>query len=468
MIHTLKHTRVAYTTLFIVFLLFTKQHVVAQSLLGDWHAKLEVPGSELILKFTFEETPNGWKGYMSVPQQFAQNIPLSDVVFSANKLTFSLPAARISYAGAWDDQKKEWNGTFTQGMQFPLILQRKEIEIKPQLRPQEPKEPFTYISENINYKQEKENFAIGGTITFPKHTKPVAAIILISGSGQQDRNSEIFNHKPFWVIADYLSRNGYAVLRYDDRGVGETGGKIETATSENFADDVRAGIVYLKSRKEINPKKIYLAGHSEGGILALLAAQNNPDVAGIISMAGLGIPGHELLMKQSYLIAQASGLSGALLEKSQNTNKAIYDLILKNTSDSELRIQVTKLFKESGLITDDNLIEEQFNMINSPWFKYFVKFDPAPYLAQIKIPILILNGEKDLQVPYASNIEGFNKAFAASGHKKYEIKTYPQLNHLFQTAQTGLVDEYGKIEETFNEQVLADMKTWLDKQSGKK
>lgn len=454
--------------IYTLFSFFVLSSVLGQQLLGDWHAKLEIPGGDLLLKFTFEETPNGWKGFMSVPQQNAQNIPLTEVVFSERKLTFSLPAARISYEGAWDDQKKEWNGTFTQGMRFPLILQRKEIELKPQLRPQEPKEPFTYISENINYKQEKENFTIGGTLTFPKQTKPLAAIILISGSGQQDRNSEIFNHKPFWVIADYLSRNGYAVLRYDDRGVGDTGGKVETATSENFADDVRAGIMYLKSRKEINPKKIYLAGHSEGGILALLASQNNPDVAGIISLAGLGIPGHELLIKQSYLIAQASGLSGAILEKSQNTNKAIYDLILKNTPESELRIQVTKLFKDSGLITDDNAIEQQFQMINSPWFRYFVKFDPAPYLAQIKFPMLVLNGEKDLQVPYATNIEGFQKAFAASGHKKYEVKTYPQLNHLFQTAQTGLVDEYGKIEETFNELVLTDIKTWLDKQTGRK
>lgn len=440
----------------------------SQSLLGDWHALLEVPGASLKLKFSFEEGPEGWTGTMSVPQQNANNLPLKEVLFNGQNLSFKLPAARISFEGTWNTETSVWEGTFTQGMAFPLVLQRKEVEILKPKRPQVPQAPFPYAVEEVFIEQKKEQFQIGATLTMPKTGGSHAVVVLISGSGQQDRNSEIFDHKPFWVIADYLSRNGFAVLRYDDRGVGETGGNVQNATSLDFSEDTRAVVQYLKTRKDINPKHIFLAGHSEGGILALMAAQNNADVAGIISLAGLGIPGHELLLKQSYLIAQATGVSGPQLALAQQTNKAIYDLILKDTPEDNLRSEVSRLFKESGLITDENLIAQQFQMINSPWFKYFVKFDPAPYLATLKKPILILNGEKDLQVPAQSNTEGFRKAFESSGHKKFDIKLYPNLNHLFQTAKTGLVDEYAKIEETFNEEVLADMKSWLEKQTRKK
>jgi hypothetical protein len=298
----------------------------AQDLTGVWHGILEILGMNLRISFHFTQTGNQLTATMDVPQQGAKGIPMSVVAYENNNLFMSLAQAGIEFKGMWKSDESVEGTFFQSGMSFPLNLSRKIPEIKKINRPQEPKPPFDYLIKDVKYENKLENFTLGGTLTLPKGNGPFPVVVLISGSGQQDRNSEIFGHKPFWVIADYLTQNGFAVLRSDDRGVGSSGGQVEKATSQSFSQDVISALNYLKTVKEIQPKKMFLIGHSEGGIIAPLVVEKYKDVAGIILLAAPGIPGDLLLEEQSYLIGKASGLSEETLIRTRQTNQKIYQL----------------------------------------------------------------------------------------------------------------------------------------------
>jgi uncharacterized protein len=338
-------------------------------------------------------------------------------------------------------------------------------------RPQEPKEPFPYNSENIFFENKHDKIFLAGTLTFPKEGNNFVAAVLITGSGPQNRDEELLGHKPFLVLSDHLTRNGYAVLRFDDRGVGESEGDFKSATTEDFAKDVLAAVEYLKTRKEIDHKKIGLIGHSEGGIIAPMAAIQNKEIAFIVLLAGTGLPGEEILYLQSRLIEEAGGAAEEDIKKSLEFSSVIYDAI-KNSGDfvvAEKRIK-EYFWREYMEMTDDDkqkigdpevFLDMQLRVVLTTWFKFFLTYDPAPALKKIKCPVLAIIGEKDLQVPPKENLPAIEEALKKGGNKNFTVKELPGLNHLFQTAETGSPVEYGKIEETMSPLALDTITKWL-------
>ena len=445
--------------------------VSAQEIGGIWHGNLEIQGMSLRVSFNVVKSGNSLSATMDIPQQGAKDIPMSVVAFEEKSLFMSLVQAGIEYKGIWKSEELIEGNFYQAGMTFPLNLSRKIPEAKKINRPQEPKPPFDYLIKDVKYDNKMEGFTMGGTLTLPKGNGPFPVVVLISGSGQQDRNSELFGHKPFWVIADYLTKNGFAVLRSDDRGVGESGGDVEKATSLNFAQDVISALDYLKTVKEIQSKKMYLMGHSEGGMIAPLVVEKYKDVAGIILLAAPGIPGDLLLEEQSYLIGKASGLNEEMLEKTRKANLQIYQIIKSEKDDALLEQKVRTILEAEFETLDktqrETAVKNQLASITSPWFKYFINFNPEPILKKVNCPVLVLNGENDLQVPAKINMDGIQNALTKGGNKKTTFKSYPKLNHLFQESQTGSVSEYGTIEETFNPVVLADILSWLKIQGTK-
>jgi alpha/beta superfamily hydrolase len=274
-------------------------------------------------------------------------------------------------------------------------------------------------------------------------------------------------------LADYLTKNGIAVLRYDDRGVGESKGDFSKATTADFATDVESAVAYLKTRKEINSKKIGLLGHSEGGIIAPIVANRSKDVAFIVLFAGTGIQGDQLLLLQQELIAKAEGATPTELKDSKTMNSFCFNKILKSKDDvalkGELTTYLTGILKDTPKeqkpegITDEENAAKQVAQLCNPWMLYFLRYNPATALSKVTCPVLAINGDKDLQVPAKENIEAIAKVLDKAGNKRVTTKIFPGLNHLFQDCTTGSPSEYTTIEETISPAVLAFVSEWIVK-----
>jgi len=327
-----------------------------------------------------------------------------------------------------------------------------------------------YYSEDIIFTNEKENFTLAGTLTLPKTEEQFPAVVLITGSGLQNRNEEIFGHKPFLIIADYLTRRGIAVLRYDDRSFGESKGDASQATTENFADDAEAAVKYLQSRSEIDKTKIGLIGHSEGGIIAPVIAAKSDDIAFIVMLAGPGIHGRNLLLLQTELTSKSMGMSDSLIEKASAVNKIIYEAVcniddvgkretLIKESMTQYLVAIPAMMK--GGKTDETIITENIELINRPWVVYFLRYNPAPTLEKVKCPVLAINGSKDVQVSSKINLDAISKALEKGGNKNFKVKEFDGLNHLFQECNTGSPMEYAMIKQTFSPVVLEEMTEWI-------
>jgi len=361
-------------------------------------------------------------------------------------------------------------GKWTQaGMSYDLdiVKQEKAFQLN---RPQEPKPPFPYKEENVSMPSVTDEFMLGGTLTIPEGEGPFPGLILISGSGSQNRDEEIFGHKPFKVLADHLSRNGIAVLRYDDRGVGESGGNPLGATSADLAMDARSAFEYLLNRTEIDNSKIGIIGHSEGGLIAFKLASEYDDIAFIISMAGPGVKGRVILEEQTEYISRLNNMPEDEIQESMAINKMIYDIMEKEENPekgiSEINLLVNDFYTERDVPRQyiDEIIKNIANTINVssyPWLSYFVKSDPAGYFSGIDCPVLAINGDKDCQVMADKNITAIIKGLEDAGNTMVTGKVFKGLNHLFQHAETGLPNEYGQIEETMSTEVLEIMSDWI-------
>lgn len=459
----------------IVFVLLLSIQALAQKdLSGIWSGKLELPNSmqlTVVFNLTIDEKGN-YSSTLDSPDQGAMGIPTESTAINGDSILIKIPVVQGNYKGKIFYDEMKIDGKWSQGgMSLDLALNKVD-KIELPKRPQEPKEPFPYNAEEVLFENDKDNVVLAGTLTFPKEGENFPAVILITGSGGQDRNEEIFNHKPFWVIADYLTRNGIAVLRFDDRGIAQSTGDHSKATSEDFARDVLAGVDFLKERKEIDKTKIGLIGHSEGGVIAPLAAVQSDDVAFIIMMAGLGIPGDSILYLQGELIQRAEGMSEEEIQKTLKTQREIFSII-KSTADENLeKVLRDKFNAEYQLMTEEEklklgdpevYIDMQLKTLISPWFKYFLRFDPVPVLEKVKCPVLAINGEKDLQVPPKENLSAIKSALEKGGNKNVEIVELKGLNHLFQTSETGKISEYGQIEETISPVALQTMLDWIKK-----
>ncbi|HOF65755.1 MAG TPA: alpha/beta fold hydrolase [Bacilli bacterium] len=455
--------------------LLTSISVSAQDIAGQWNGVLKVQGIQLRLVFNVTKTESGFSSTMDSPDQGAKDIPTTSTSFENSVLKITVASAKIEYEGTLG-QDNIIVGTFKQGGQsFPMNLSREKIEKEKIVRPQEPTKPYPYHSEDINFENKKAGISLAGTLTLPKKEGVFPVVILISGSGPQNRDEELLGHKPFLVLSDYLTKNGIAVFRYDDRGTALSKGDFKTATTADFATDVESAITYLKTRKEVNKKKIGLIGHSEGGLIAPMVASKSKDVAFIVLLAGTGIQGDKLLLMQQKLIGRASGVSEEDLQKSELTNRKAFDIVNKSTNLEQLNSDLTKFIKQElkdnpnsekpAEMSDDDFVKLQVKQIATPWMQYFIKYNPAPALEKVKCPVLAINGEKDLQVPPKENLEAIKKALTKGGNKKVTTIEFPNLNHLFQECKTGSPDEYATIEQTFSPTAMTEILKWIKQQT---
>jgi pimeloyl-ACP methyl ester carboxylesterase len=440
------------TSLFVLFVL----SVFSQDISGSWQGALKIQAMQLRLVVNITKADDGYTSTLDSPDQGAKGIPVTTTSFKNDTLKFSVANLGADYVGVL--KQDTITGTFTQmGRPFPLQLARGKVELN---RPQEPTKPYPYYEEEVTFENKEAGIKLAGTLTLPKKEGLYPVVILISGSGPQNRNEELMGHKPFLVLADHLTRNGIAVLRYDDRGVGQSTGDFGAATSLDFSTDVEAGVQYLKTRKEINPKQIGLMGHSEGGVIAPMVAARSKDVAFIVLLAGTGVNGEEILIAQQKLIGKAMGADDSALEKSAIINKGAFDLV-KNSKDIEtLKTDLAEYLKENG--APESSISTTVNQIATPWMKYFMVYDPGVSLVKVNCPVLSLNGEKDLQVPSQQNLEAIKSSLAKAKNKNVTTKELAGLNHLFQECKTGAPTEYGTIEQTFSPVALNEISNWIN------
>lgn len=453
------------------------QMTIAQNITGSWQGALDIQGTQLRIVFHIEKTADGYSTKMDSPDQGAKGIPTDETSWVDNTLTVKAAAMGMQYSARLEEGKLD--GTFSQaGMNFPLVLEKKEGDAKPEPRPQDPRD-FPYHQEVVEFFNQKDEVKLAGTLTLPKDQSVNQVVLLISGSGPQNRDAELLggiNHRPFLVLSDYLTRQGIGVLRYDDRGVGESTGDRSMSTIEDFAEDAEAGVAYLKSRKDLQGVKIGLVGHSEGGIVAPMVAARNKQVDFIVLLAGPGVPIDELLIMQSKLVSRSQGAPVEIIEAGNKVNREVYDFLKKNVGRSieSLQPEVEKIFekglsyfpeeeqkkfKESG-----KTFEKEAQSVLTPWFLNFISTNPEDYLKKVKVPVLALNGTLDLQVTAKENLAAIEAALTKAGNKRAEIVALEGLNHLFQKAQTGAVSEYGQIEETFHEPVMERIANWIIKQ----
>ncbi|MEB2774926.1 alpha/beta fold hydrolase [Algoriphagus sp. D3-2-R+10] len=446
----------------------------AQDITGQWHGALKVQSVQLRLVFNVKKTESGYSSTMDSPDQGAFGIPSTSTSFENGTLKIAITNANINYEGTLGDDGVII-GVFNQaGQSFPMNLSREEIEKTVSKRPQEPKKPFPYRSEDVIFENKQAEILLAGTLTLPEGTGTFPAVVLISGSGPQNRDEELMGHKPFLVLSDHLTRNGIAVLRFDDRGTAASTGTFGTATSVDFATDVASAVQYLQSRSEIDKSKIGLIGHSEGGIVAPMVAGNSDDIDFIVLLAGTGIRGDKLLLAQQALIGEVSGMSPNQLAENEMISKKTFEIMMKDQGDEErkgeIRNYMTQVFRNipteniPGGMSEEEFVTAQVNQLTSPWMQYFIKYDPAPALEKVSCPVLAINGEKDLQVPPKVNLEAIKTGLEKGGNTNVTTLELPGLNHLFQEAQTGAPSEYATIEQTFSPKALEVVTSWIKEQ----
>ncbi len=445
-----------------------------QRLKGDWEGVLEAGAAKLTLILHIAQDAAGaFTARLDSPDQGVMGLKIDTITLQGQALRFEMKQIGAGYDGTLNKEGTEISGEWQQGAKLPLVFRRitNAVKAAPK-RPQEPQPPFPYTEEEVSYENKSASVTLAGTLTLPKSPGPFPAVLLITGSGPQDRNEALMGHKPFLVLADHLTRQGIAVLRVDDRGIGKSTGKFGTATSEDFASDVLAGVEYLKTRREINLAQIGLIGHSEGGLIAPMVAVKSKDVAFIVLMAGPGTTGEEILYAQGALIARAAGADEASLAASRKLQAMMFSIMKQEkdpaVAEQKLReivqTQLTEQQKQAAGTTQ-SAIEAQIKTLNTPWFRYFLTYDPYPTLRQVKIPVLALNGELDLQVPPKENLAAINRALQEAGNRDFKISELPKLNHLFQTCQTGAPTEYAKIEETISPVALKLMSDWISERT---
>ena len=443
------------------------------SLEGAWLGTLKVSAIELRVVFNLSAKPDGaLTGTLDSPDQGTAGIPISRIAVANEQVTVEVKTIGGRYEGTWNADRSEMSGKWTQGGASLDLVMKRVKEVPKAVRPQEPQRPYPYIDEEVTYQNPKGGFALAGTLTLPRTGSPFPAVILITGSGQQDRDESVFGHRPFLILADYLTRRGIAVLRVDDRGVGGSKGDAGQATSVDFAQDVLAGVAYLKTRKEIDPKRIGLIGHSEGGVIAPLAATQSSDVAFIVLMAGTGVPGDVIIEKQIASLLKLSGANQAAIDAAVRNRQRVNEILKTEMDPNVAKDRIGQIIKESiaalseqqkqALQSSEAAVDAQAQATASPWFRFFITHDPKVTLHQVKCPVLAVNGELDKQVLPKDNLPAIEQALREGGNRDFTVKELRGLNHLFQTAKTGNVDEYARIEETIAPLALETIAQWIE------
>jgi len=452
-----------------------------QPITGNWEGALSIQGTEIPIIFHIKrDSADKLAATFDSPKQQAYNLQCSDVIVTGDSVILMMKMINGKYAGLLSSDKKILTGNWLQGgASFPLSMKKTSdvASAKEFKRPQTPRPPFNYNVKEVSYFNADKSIQFGGTLTYPleKLVKKYPVVLLITGSGMQDRDETLFEHKPFAVIADYLTKQGLAVLRVDDRSKGATTGNFENATSADFAKDAEAGIEYLKTLPNVDATNIGLIGHSEGGMIAPMVASKRNDVKFIVLLAGPGVPIIDLMEKQSVEVMTAGGIPKEQSDQYRPLYKNLMTAVM-NEQDTAIALKkATEIFadwqnktskevvQKITKVTDEkskaDFIADFINGMKSPWFSYFIKFDPAVYLGKTNCAVLALNGEKDIQVDAKQNLAGIKSALPKTTNTT--VKEMPGLNHLFQHCKSCSVEEYGELEETFAPEVLTIMSEWI-------
>lgn len=442
-------------------LLFNLLSASAQSVVGTWSGELIAETQNLIIVFHIAETDGEYRSTMDSPDQGAKGIPVSFTEYTNSYLKLKLPNIAAEYVGkiSGDTLIK---GTFSKaGASFPMTLRKGAMVRK---RPQEPQPPFNYNVVNVKFENKKAKITLAGTMTYPSKGDKFPAVILVSGSGAQNRDEELMGHKPFLLLADYLTKRGVAVLRYDDRGFGESTGDFKSATTGDFVEDALSAVEYLRTQPNVDKSKIGIIGHSEGGSVAFMAAEQDHSLDFIVSMAGMAVRGRDLLLKQNEEIFALTGASEESVKLYSSVLSKVYQIVEEN---SDLKIAANQsliadtLFSKEEMKLPESMRKNTlllFSQFANPWWRYFLNVNPSDAICKMgSTRILALNGAKDCQVDADLNFE----AIKQNSKNKTTYRKYNNLNHLFQNCATGQIGEYSQIEETISEQVLKDIADWI-------
>jgi len=435
---------------------------------GDWSGILTLPGgSHLRLALHVRSTAATTAANLDSLDQGVTGLLVSGLSRQSDQVRFDVPTAGGRFAGTLQADGRTLQGAWRQGgHELPITWSRLATgAVKPTLnRPQTPHAPFPYEIKSVLFSNTAADIRLSGTLTLPPGPGPFPAVVLIAGSGPQTRDETILGHRIFLVLADYLTRHGIAVLRYDKRGIGESAGEYAKATSLDFAADADAAVAWLAKQPGIDPRRIGLIGHSEGGLIAPMVAARDPSVAYLVLLAGPGVDGSRVLAEQGRLIAKAMGAKASEVARTSALRETAIAIVRDEadptTRAAKLQAAVAAYGASRRLSKDDLArLHAQMGAIDSDWFRVFFTYDPAPTLRKLRIPVLALIGEKDLQVPPDQNIPALRGALA--GDPRATVTELPGLNHLFQTAATGGVSEYGEIAETMAPSVLARVTDWI-------
>ncbi|MFD2035199.1 alpha/beta hydrolase family protein [Belliella marina] len=445
----------------------------SQEIEGIWNGNLEVqPERKILFIFQISRTGEVLKTEIAIPSQGVKDLVAKSTTFENGDFLIDASNLGFKYSGKWNVSSGTIEGTFQEGVnKVPLILTKETIEEVKLNRPQEPVKPYPYREEDVKFNNQKSNVTLAGTLTLPiKTDKKPPVVILISGSGPQDRDESFAAHKPFLVLSDYLTRKGIAVLRYDDRGYGESTGDFSAGTTADFAADVLSAIEFLKKRTDIDTNKIGLVGHSEGAIIAPMVANQSKDVNFIVMLAGTGTTGKEVSLRQSLDFRSFPVADEKAYEA------YVKEAIEIASSDKETTIVMRELkefYQNSEILASllpvnvdrDEFIENLVATRTTPWIRYFYNYNPATEIKKIDIPAMALYGTNDTQVPPKYHLQPVKDALESSRSKNHEVILLQGLNHLFQESKTGLVSEYSQIEETFAPEALEVISNWILKQT---
>lgn len=428
---------------------------------GDWLGALNVAGQRLRLVLHLRQTEaGGWKAIVDSVDQGAFGLPVDEVTVQENQIRLELRRIGAQFRGEWREGKGEIQGFWQQGgMTLPLTFKRAPAEGIVS-RPQEPRPPFPYRQEEVSIRNERAAITLAGTLTCPetKGTKN-PAVLLVSGSGPQDRDGTVAGHRPFLVLADHLTRSGFVVLRMDDRGVGKSEGNLAAATLEELAADVQVAVQFLKGRDEVDPQRVVLLGHSLGGIVAAMVARDE-QLAGLVLLAAPALAGDALLHLQSERLLEASGAGKRDMAKAREINSRVYEIVAKSEDQESAGEQIRSILREQAVMPPE-AVEVQLRTLLSPSFRSFLLFDPEQVFPHVKVPLLALYGGKDLQVPGEENSAALRALLPREASVPQEVQILRGLNHLFQECRKGTPEEYGTIEQTISPKVLKIVSSWL-------
>lgn len=459
-----------------IFYLFINLTLTAQNIQGFWQGQLknELQRIDLQFGFSYDSSKNSYIAYLTVPQQMIIRLKINKISVAEDSIKINISNFAAKYNGKIIDDDSIIGNWYQSGMSLPLSLHRiAESDTFSFNRPQNPLPPFPYISKDIEFNNKQDKIKLAGTITLPDSNSKHPAVVLISGSGPQDRDESIALHKPFALIADRLTKAGIVVLRYDDRGVYKSEGNFATATTFDFANDARAAINWLKNQPFVDKNNIGVIGHSEGGIIAFYLASIEKNLKFAIALAGVTIPCDQLLALQLKKMMDLYGVPTLITDAYYNFNLQALQIIKTETNDKWQNILDSLYNKnfnsfDSSLLSKYNINKSLINQLifsyNNPWVKTFINIDPSDYLKNLKCNTLALFGSKDVQVPAIENQNRFHQiATCTEKNCVVESMTFEGVNHLFQHANTGSTEEYALIEETMSEELIKTIIDWINK-----